>query len=109
MYRYAARVERWVDGDTVDVVVDLGFKVYVAQRLRLLGVDTPERGQPGFDEATAVASNLCPPGSAITIRTHKGTGKFGRYLAEVIDAFGVDVAKALIEGGHGKPYDGGKR
>ena len=42
MYQYHAVVNRVVDGDTVDLRIDLGFKVWVEKRCRLLGVDTPE-------------------------------------------------------------------
>ena len=51
MYQYSATVYNVVDGDTIDVVVDLGFKITTKQRLRLNGIDTPEKGQPGFNEA----------------------------------------------------------
>lgn len=108
-YHYAARVVRWVDGDTVDVVVDLGFKVYSAQRLRLLGIDTPERGQTGYREATAFAESHCPIDSVVTINTSKGTGKFGRYLAKIETAQGIDLVSLMLVHGHGKEYDGGRR
>ena len=42
MYEYQAIIERVVDGDTVDVMIDLGFDVWTKQRVRLMGIDTPE-------------------------------------------------------------------
>ena len=48
MYEYKATVDRVVDGDTVDFIVDLGFSVKIKIRTRLAGVDTPERGQKDF-------------------------------------------------------------
>ena len=42
MYQYKAKVERIVDGDTIDVVIDLGFKITTNQRIRLAGINTPE-------------------------------------------------------------------
>lgn len=108
-YQYDAIVERWVDGDTVDVSVDLGFKCYTRQRLRLNGIDTPERGQTGFGEATAFAESHCPVGSTIRVDTHKGTGKFGRYLADIQTPDGNALIPMMLEAGHGTPYDGGRR
>ncbi len=81
-YVYQATVDRWVDGDTVDLIVDLGFKMTTHQRFRLLGVDTPERGEPGFLEATQCAERIHPPGSIVTIKSIK-TEKYGRWLVEL--------------------------
>lgn len=88
MYQYNATVSRWVDGDTVDMVVDLGFRVITAQRFRLLGdtetpiIDTPERSEPGYVEARQVAESVHPPGSKVVISTEKPLAgdKYGRYL-----------------------------
>ena len=52
MYNYRAKVIRCVDGDTVDFDVDLGFKIFARIRTRLIGVDTPERGQAEYKSAT---------------------------------------------------------
>lgn len=106
MYEYVGLVTNVVDGDTVDVVVDLGFKVNTAQRLRLAGVDTPERNQAGFSEAKAFTQEMIG-GKLVTIKTQK-VSKFGYYLADItID--GKNVSQELIAAGHGKPYDGGKK
>jgi len=82
MYEYRANVDRWVDGDTVDMVVDLGFRITTHQRFRLLGVDTPERGEVGYLEARQLAEGIYPPGSTVVIRTEKPLvgDKYGRYL-----------------------------
>ena len=58
MYEYKATVDRVVDGDTVDFIVDLGFSVKIKIRGRLAGVDTPERGQPDFLTATSKCRDL---------------------------------------------------
>jgi len=80
---YTARVKRWVDGDTVVVDVDLGFDVrLVDQRMRLLGVDTPERGEPGHLEAAEFSASLCPMDMNILIRP-RGKGKYGRWLVDL--------------------------
>lgn len=82
LHAYNATVVRWVDGDTVDLDIDLGFKITTHQRIRLQGVDTPERGQEGFHEATKFCEEFAPSGSQVTIRTYK-TGKFGRWLGTI--------------------------
>lgn len=53
-YTYRATVTRWGDGDTVDLAVDAGFDVTVNTRFRLHGIDTPERGNEGYNAALAV-------------------------------------------------------
>lgn len=106
MYEYIGTVTNVVDGDTVDVTVDLGFKVTTAQRLRLAGVDTPERNQAGFNEAKAFTEAMIG-GKLVSIKTHK-VSKFGYYLADIyVD--GKNVSQELIAVGLGKPYDGGKK
>ena len=94
-YVRRAKVIRVVDGDTVDLEVDLGFHISLAIRGRLLGVDTPERGQPDFSVATEslrslLHSNLDEKGY-ISIKSSK-TGKFGRWLVEI-----DNVNKVLAE------------
>lgn len=117
LYKYRALVLRWVDGDTVDALVDLGFRVETRIRFRLYGVNTPERGQPLYKEATDHALDLAPIGSYVRLRTH-GTGKYGRWLAEVFpetasgmypDREGQSVNESLIAEGLGVPYMGGAR
>lgn len=111
-----AGVLKVVDGDTVDLVlrsdpVDVGFRVQVrgtlTQRIRLLGVDTPERGRPGFNEAGTFAVEWLAlafhEGRPIRCRTEK-SDSFGRYLGEVylVDT-GETLAEGLIEAGLGTP------
>lgn len=107
-YIRRATVVRWVDGDTVDVVVDCGFSIYSRQRLRVAGIDTPERGQDGYSEATDYAESLAPADSEVTVITSK-TGKFGRYLAQIVVPDGRDLAVAMLAENHAKEYSGGKR
>jgi micrococcal nuclease len=95
MYEYRARLIRCVDGDTADFEVDLGFKVFVKVRTRLLGVNTPERGKVDYLKATLMLESLiegkADPSGYITIKTHK-TGKYGRWLVE-IDGVTSELAK----------------
>lgn len=108
-YVYRATVRRWVDGDTVDLSVDLGFTVRVDQRFRLLGIDTPEVNRKASREAgnaaTAFAEALAPVGSTVFIQSHK-TGKFGRWLATIYpEGTPTDsINDALLKAGHAKPY-----
>lgn len=81
-WTYPATIVRWVDGDTVDVTVDVGFRGTRQERLRLLGVDTPERGEEGFNEARAYCEYLAPQYTRVVIRTSK-SDSFGRWLVEI--------------------------
>ena len=58
LYTYKAKLVRCVDGDTIDVEIDLGFYMTAKIRGRLLGVDTPERGRENFHEATEMLHDL---------------------------------------------------
>lgn len=69
LYTYRATIDRWIDGDTVDMLVDLGFRITTHQRFRLIGVDTPERGQAGYVEARQVAESVYPPGETVVVST----------------------------------------
>jgi micrococcal nuclease len=90
MYEYACKVVRVVDGDTVDVDIDLGFDVVLRkQRIRLYGVDTPESRTRDKEEkkyglyAKQWLKNAL--GKNAIIRTKKdGRGKFGRILGEFV-------------------------
>lgn len=88
MYNYRAKVVRVVDGDTVDLAVDLGFSVNIHIRARLLDVDTPERGHEDFALATQQLTDLLLEASDnegyIVIETQK-TGKYGRWLVVIGD------------------------
>lgn len=113
LYKYEATVERWVDGDTVDCVVDLGFTVQVRTRFRLYGVNTPETNRKASREAgkaaQAFAEGMAPVGTQVVVDSRK-TGKYGRWLAVVhpVDPEGcvlaVSVNEALLEAGHAVVY-----
>ena len=90
MHEYNCKILRVVDGDTVDVDIDLGFDIILSrQRIRLYGIDTPESRTRDLDEkkygllAKQMVQDYCPVGSTITLRTRKDDrGKFGRILGE---------------------------
>lgn len=91
-YEYNCTVKRVVDGDTVDVDIDLGFDIVLTnQRIRLYGIDTPESRTRDLVEkhygkkATAYVKGYLKEGEKAVLRTHlDATGKFGRILGEFI-------------------------
>ena len=112
MYKYQATIKRWVDGDTVDVDIDLGFGlIYSNQRLRLYGIDAWEQRTRDLDEkekglaATAFVNEMAPVGTKVTIITYK-EGKYGRILAEVFLDEDTNLNKLLTEKGHAERYEG---
>lgn len=90
-YFYQAKVLSVVDGDTIDVELDLGFNTFTKQRLRLLGFNTPERGQPGFELATTYLKNhLANHQNSLLVNTTK-RDSFGRWLAHLYGKDGFDI------------------
>jgi len=92
MYEYKCRIDRVVDGDTVDVDIDLGFGVWLKkERVRMYGIDTPESRTRDLEEkkyglaAKSFVLSFLPVDSMQTLKTRKdGKGKFGRILGEFI-------------------------
>ena len=91
MYEYKAFVKRVIDGDTCEVIIDLGFSITFQTTLRFSRIDAYEKtlrsGQTEAEKAlglaaTAYLANLIE-GQTVTIQTSK-QGKYGRYLAEII-------------------------
>ena len=109
MFEYAATALHVVDGDTLDVVVDLGMRVSIEQRIRLYGINTPERGQPGATEATAMLTALVMGAPGLIASTVKPHDKYGRWLARLRTTACPDVAQALIDAGLGVAYWGGAK
>ena len=91
MYAYRCIVVKIVDGDTVDVDIDLGFGVWMKkQRIRLFGIDTPESRTRDLEEkkyglaAKDYLVGMLDDENGITLKTHKDAeGKFGRILGEL--------------------------
>lgn len=105
------------DADSLKIEVQLGLGVWKFETVRLDGVNAPElhsadpleraRGQA----ALAFVAALAPVGSRVTVRIPDADHreKYGRLLATVVTATGLDLAAQLIATGHGKPYHGEKR
>ena len=118
MYVYKCKVTRVVDGDTLDVVLDLGFAINYNDRVRLMGIDTPESRTRNLKEkALGLASKarlkeLCTQHKGnLVLRTSKeGKGKFGRILGSLFPS-GSDVSlnDMLVTEGHARPYYGGSK
>ena len=89
MYEYNCKIKRVVDGDTVDVIIDLGFDIFYKSRVRLYGIDTPESRTRNKDEkARGLMSKQYLidelEKGQVVIKTHKDKkGKFGRVLGEM--------------------------
>ena len=109
MYSYKFKVVRVVDGDTVDVLIDLGFNTFTRQRVRLAGIDAPEiRGQTDEVEAmgrqaTQWLANRLTDTNGLRLESQKGQGKYGRYLVTFYD-LDVDINQQMIDLGLAWPY-----
>ena len=121
-YIYRAKLDRVVDGDTVDALIDVGFDIWFKKRIRFKGVDTWESRTRNLEEkkkglaAKARTKELLEKVSSksgyFRLKSH-GVGKYGRVLGEIfiMDSEGKqwNVNKTLIEEGHAYVYDGGTK
>ena len=104
MYAYSCEVKRVVDGDTVDVILDLGFDVSYSCRIRLYGIDTPESRTRNKDEkargkmAGAFLKEAIENGKKVVIQTKlkDSKGKYGRVLGEVV-VDDININKLMIQ------------
>jgi micrococcal nuclease len=120
MYEYRARINRVVDGDTVDVDIELGFGVVLTdERVRIMGIDTPESRTSDKVEklfgkaAKAKLQELLGEVSILKTQIAKDgedmKGKFGRVLGDFITEDGRMVTEVMQEAGHCVPYMGGSK
>ena len=112
MYRYKVSVTRVVDGDTVDVDIDLGFGMtYKKQRVRMKGIDTPESRTRDLEEkkfglASKEFLKEQLKDQEIELVSHD-KGKFGRILGELfVGSSAYSINKIMIDNHHAVPYDG---
>ena len=116
MFEYKCNLVKVVDGDTVDVDIDLGFGVWLRkQRIRLYGIDTPEsRTRDKVEKLYGLAakdflSKMLSTGE-MSIKTHKDAkGKFGRILGELFMKTSIgelSVNQSLVENSHAVRYYG---
>lgn len=116
MFEYKCNLVKVVDGDTVDVDIDLGFGVWLRkQRIRLYGIDTPEsRTRDKVEKVYGLAAKAFVvemlSNGDISIKTYKDAkGKFGRILGELFIKTAVgelSVNQSLVENSHAVRYHG---
>ena len=120
MYEYQCRILRVIDGDTVDIDIDLGFGVWMhRERVRMMGIDTPEsRTRDKVEKKFGLASKARLKellGKTTVLKTQinkKGEdmkGKFGRVLGDFVTENGKMVTEIMIKEGHCVPYFGGSK
>ena len=116
MYQYKCRINKVIDGDTVEVDLDLGFSTILSnQTIRLLGIDTPESRTTNKEEkvrgmlSKKKLQEKLPLGTWSTVTTHKNDNnddKYGRILGEFILEDGTNLNKWLIENNYAVAYNG---
>lgn len=108
MFKYNAIVDYVVDGDTVDLSIDLGFDIWHKTRVRLLGLDTPEKWHPyGKVVKQYVIEQL--QGKAVQIVSTK-QDKYGRYLVQIyLQKMEGTFNRHLVENNMAKAYFGASR
>ncbi len=121
MYEYKANLVKVVDGDTVDVDIDLGFGVWMRdERVRIMGIDTPEsRTSDKVEKLFGLAAKNRVKEmleSNVILKTFAAKdgedmkGKFGRILGDFfIEAEGKLLTEVMIDEGHAVPYHGGSK
>ena len=116
-YGYSCKLDRVVDGDTCDALIDLGFNTWVKKRIRFKGVDTWECRTRDKEEkvkglaAKAFTRDLLENSDEgkFALRSH-GVGKYGRVLGELfVKGETKSVNDLLLENGHAYEYEGGKK
>jgi|TARA_Y100000310_G_scaffold145881_1_gene145281 micrococcal nuclease len=109
MYQYKATLNRIIDGDTIDVNVDLGFDVKIKQRVRLYGINTPEVRTKDLNEkkkgleATEYLKKILPKEFVIETILNK-RGKYGRVLG-ILWVKDVNINEKMVNEGYAKRYD----
>ena len=116
-------INRVLDGDTIDVTIDLGFDLYKKERVRIAGVDTPEKRTRDLEEkALGIAATnwlkkkledtIAGEGDELAIRTELvgGMGKYGRLLGWLyINEDTISLNEQMITEGYAWEYDGGTK
>ena len=116
MYEYAVKeIVKVVDGDTVDVVIDLGFNLSKKERVRLAGIDSPESRTRDAEEkifgleAKAYLKTRLEGSKKLIVKTEKD-GKYGRMLGWFYNSdVESSINNEMIEKGYAWEYDGGKK
>jgi micrococcal nuclease len=121
-YIYRAKLDRVIDGDTVDALIDVGFDIWFKKRIRFMGLDTWESrtrdleekklGKLAKERTRQLLEDVSSKSGYFRLKSH-GLGKYGRVLGEIFimdkDGKQWNVNKTLIAEGHAYIYDGGKK
>ena len=121
-YIYRAKLDRVVDGDTVDALIDVGFDIWFKKRIRFMGVDTWEsrtrdleekkKGKLATERTRQLLEDVSAKSGYFRLKSH-GVGKYGRVLGEIFieDSEGkqYNINETLITEGHAYVYEGGKK
>ena len=121
-YIYRAKLDRVVDGDTIDAMIDLGFNTWVKRRIRYMGIDTWEsrtrdleekkKGLAAKERNKELLEKVSSKPGYFRLKSH-GVGKYGRVLGEIFiqdeDENSININNLLITEGHAYKYFGGKK
>ena len=121
-YIYRAKLDRVVDGDTVDALIDVGFDIWFKKRIRFMGLDTWESrtrdleekklGKLAKERTRQLLEDVSSKSGYFRLKSH-GLGKYGRVLGElfIMDGAGKqwNINETLLAEGHAYVYDGGKK
>jgi len=117
LFHYKATVDRVIDGDTIDVVLDLGFDISYRGRIRFEGINAPEsrtrdavEKQAGLAAKRYVEDWINGLEKKVIIQTSlDDRGKYGRILGRILNDEGECLNDEMVSLGHATPYHGGKR
>ena len=121
-YIYRGKLERVIDGDTVDALIDVGFDIWIRKRIRFSGLDAwasrtrdlneKKKSLAATERVKDLLNNVSSKPGFFRIKSH-GIGKYGRVLGQlfIMDNEGNqwDINKTLITEGHAYVYNGGKK
>jgi len=121
-YIYRGKLDRVVDGDTIDALIDVGFDIWIKKRIRFQGIDAWESRTRNLEEKAKgleakarlieLLDKVSNKPGYFRIRSH-GLGKYGRLLGELFimdkDDNQININNKLIEEGHAYVYDGGTK
>jgi len=111
LYRYKGKVLRVIDGDTIEVLIDLGFYTFKKAKIRLKGINAPEIFHPRSREerkrgleAKEFLSSLFRDSNEVYLRVYK-KGKYGRWIADLFLSDGTLVNSLLVRKGYAHPLN----
>ena len=121
-YIYRGKLDRVIDGDTIDAMIDVGFDIWVKKRIRYKGIDTWEsrtrnleekaKGLEAKERNKELLEVVSSKPGFFRIKSY-GLGKYGRVLGEIfiqdIDGNSICINDQLVTEGHGYIYEGGKK